>query len=307
MSRSVPVMAIHGGAGTPDRARLTPEMQKAYLEALHEALKIGCSVLDNGGFADDAVVEAVKFLEDCPLFNAGRGSVFNHEGRHEMDACYASGRLRNSGAVAGVCRVRNPILLARRVAETTPHVFLAGAGAQAFADASGLPQMPDSWFFTEHRHLQWQEARAAEEIWLDHGERKMGTVGAVARDIFGHLAAATSTGGMTNKKFGRVGDTPVYGAGTFAEDDLCAVSCTGHGEYFIRHVVAHDVAAHVRLLRMPLSEAAWKVVFGNLMARGGEGGLIAVGPLGSPVLVFNCQGMFRAWRDEEGNVFAAII
>lgn len=305
--KSIPVIAVHGGAGTPDRDKLTPELEKRYYEALEAALLAGWRVLSDGGSADDAVVEAVKSLEDCPLFNAGRGSVFNHEGRHEMDACFASGRNRLTGAVAGVSEVRHPVLLARLVAEKTPHVFLAGPGAMKFAEEMGVERMPDEWFFTEHRYAQWREARALEEIWLDHGEKKFGTVGAVARDANGHLAAATSTGGMTNKKFGRVGDTPLYGAGTFAEDGVCAVSCTGHGEYFIRHVVAYDVAAHMRLAGLPLSQAAWQVIQGPLLADGGEGGLIAVGAQGDPVLVFNCAGMFRAWKGEQGLIHAAIF
>lgn len=305
--KSIPVIAVHGGAGTPDKEKLTPEAERRYLDALSDALEAGWKVLKEGGSADDAVVEAVKSLEDCPLFNAGRGSVFNHEGRHEMDASFASGRQRLTGAVAGVSGVRNPVVLARLVAEKTPHVLLAGPGAMKFAEEEGVERMPEEWFFTEHRYAQWREARTLEEIWLDHGEKKFGTVGAVARDRDGHLAAATSTGGMTNKKFGRVGDTPIYGAGTFAEDGLCAVSCTGHGEYFIRHVVAHDVAAHMRLAGLPLSQAAWQVVHGRLLASGGEGGLIAVGDQGDPVLVFNCAGMFRAWRDGNGRAGAAIF
>lgn len=305
--KSIPVIAVHGGAGTPDRDKLTPELEKRYYEALEAALLAGWRVLGDGGSADDAVVEAVKSLEDCPLFNAGRGSVFNHEGRHEMDACFASGKNRLTGAVAGISGVRHPVALARLVAEKTPHVLLAGPGAMKFAEEMGVERMPDEWFFTEHRYAQWREARALEEIWLDHGEKKFGTVGAVARDKDGHLAAATSTGGMTNKKFGRVGDTPLYGAGTFAEDGVCAVSCTGHGEYFIRHVVAYDVAAHMRLARLPLSQAAWQVIQGPLLADGGEGGLIAVGAQGDPVLVFNCAGMFRAWKGEQGLIHAAIF
>jgi beta-aspartyl-peptidase (threonine type) len=304
---SIPVIAVHGGAGTPDREKLTPESERHYLDALRDALDAGWKVLQEGGSADDAVVEAVKFLEDCPLFNAGRGSVFNHEGRHEMDACFASGCNHLTGAVAGISGVRHPVVLARLVAEKSPHVLLAGPGAMKFAEEMAVEHMSEDWFFTEHRYAQWREARALEEIWLDHGEKKFGTVGAVARDRNGHLAAATSTGGMTNKKFGRVGDTPIYGAGTFAEDGLCAISCTGHGEYFIRHVVAYDVAAHIRLAGLPLSEAAWQVVHGRLLEAGGEGGLIAVGAQGDPVLVFNCTGMFRAWRNSNGQVRAAIF
>lgn len=305
--RTIPVIAVHGGAGTPDREKLTAEAEQRYLEALKEALETGWRVLNDGGSADDAVVEAVKSLEDCPLFNAGRGSVFNHEGRHELDACFASGSNRLTGAVAGINGVRHPIVLARLVAERTPHVLLAGAGAQRFAEEIGVELMPEEWFHTEHRYNQWREALALEEIWLDHGEKKFGTVGAVARDANGHLAAATSTGGMTNKKFGRVGDTPVYGAGTFAEDGLCAISCTGHGEYFIRHVVAYDVAAHMRLAGLSLPQSAWQVVQGRLLADGGEGGLIAVEAHGDPVLVFNCAGMFRAWKGEQGLIHAAIF
>ncbi|MCS6982239.1 MAG: isoaspartyl peptidase/L-asparaginase [Flavobacteriales bacterium] len=302
-----PVIAIHGGAGTPDRTLLTPEREVLYLQALQEALRIGWDVLQRGGSADDAVVEAVKSLEDCPLFNAGRGSVFNHEGIHEMDACFASGKGRLTGAVAGVRNVRHPIELARLVALRTPHVLLAGTGAQKFAEESGVELMPEEWFYDEYRYRQWQEARSQQEIWLDHGEKKWGTVGAVARDRFGHLAAATSTGGMTNKKYGRVGDTPIFGAGTFADDALCAISCTGHGEFFIRYCVAHEVAAQIRWAGRSLAQAAWNAIHGPLCLDGGEGGLIAVGPSGDPVLTFNCAGMFRAWITENGQMHAAIF
>jgi len=307
MKKTEPIIAVHGGAGTPNKNELNKEKESAYLNDLQTALLKGYEILQSGGIAEDAVVEAVKVLEDSPLFNAGRGSVFNSEGQHEMDACFASGENRKTGAIAGITRVRNPIVLARLVAEKTPHVFLSGPGAQKFAEISGVELMPDEWFFSTHRFQQWQDARKLEEIWLDHGEKKFGTVGAVARDKLGRLAAATSTGGMTNKRFGRVGDTPIFGTGTFADNKLCAISCTGHGEYFIRYVVAHQVASAMQYGRLNLQEAAWNVLNGILLEDGGEGGLIAIGPQGDPVLAFNCAGMFRAWVDTQNNFHASIF
>ncbi|MBL7943843.1 MAG: isoaspartyl peptidase/L-asparaginase, partial [Flavobacteriales bacterium] len=236
-------LAIHGGAGTISRSQMPAEKEAAYRKALEDALSVGIAILENGGHALDAVEAAVMSLEDCPLFNAGRGAVFTHDGRHEMDASLMRGDTLQAGAVAGISGVRHPVQLARRVMENTGHVLLSGAGAVAFAREEGLEFQPDDWFFSEFRHAQWQEALRDDVVRLDHsGEKKFGTVGAVAIDQNGNLAAATSTGGMTNKKWGRVGDTPIIGAGTYADNQVCAISCTGNGEYFIRAVAAYDVA-----------------------------------------------------------------
>ncbi|MGD9587913.1 MAG: isoaspartyl peptidase/L-asparaginase family protein [Pyrinomonadaceae bacterium] len=292
-------LAIHGGAGTILRSKMTPELEREYRSGLEAGLAAGWDVLTQGGSSLEAVEAAVVSLEDFPLFNAGRGSVFTHEGRQEMDAAIMDGRILKAGAIAFVRNIRNPIKLARLVMERSEHVLLAGDGANQFADALDVPTEPDEYFFTEHRWLQLQDAIAAGRVQLDHAAvRPVGTVGAVACDRNGYLAAATSTGGMTNKKFGRVGDTPLVGAGTYA-DGTCAVSCTGHGEYFMLGVTAYDVAARMKYKGLRLEDAADETV-ARLTEIGGEGGLIAVDTDGNLALPFNCEGMYRGWFTEGG-------
>ena len=304
-----PVIVIHGGAGTITRAALSPEQEARYHEALDLALRGGQEILERGGSALDAVTEAVVRMEDCPLFNAGKGAVFTHAGTHELDASIMDGRTLAAGAVACVKTVRNPILAARRVMEDGRHVLLVGEGAEAFAQEAGLEAVSSDYYFTEARHQQWQRALAeGKSGLLDHDAQtlaastpaelseaasKMGTVGAVALDAQGNLAAATSTGGMTDKRVGRVGDSPLIGAGTYADDRTAAVSCTGHGESFIRVAAAHDVCARMAYAGATLHEASEAVVHQALAAIGGTGGLIAVDRQGNVCLPFNTEGMYR--------------
>jgi len=295
-------LALHGGAGTIARTTMTPDAERAYRAALQAALEAGETILRQGGAALDAVEMAVRSLEDCPLFNAGRGAVFTHEGHHEMDASIMDGRTGLAGAVAGVRAVQNPIRAARLVMEHTDHVLLAYPGADELASQHGLPTQPAAYFFTQQRFDQLQEALAAGEMRLDHSQaalpnedpkKKMGTVGAVACDQHGHLAAATSTGGMTNKRYSRIGDSPIIGSGTWASDRTCAISCTGHGEYFLRAVVAHDIACLMEYRGLSLAEACRVVVHDKLAPIGGEGGLVAVDAAGTVALPFNSEGMYR--------------
>ncbi|MGB3868887.1 MAG: isoaspartyl peptidase/L-asparaginase [Flavobacteriales bacterium] len=295
-------IAVHGGAGTLDPSALTPEKEAAYRSVLSTAVRRGHAVLAAGGSAIDAVETAVRVLEDTPLFNAGRGSVFTAEGTHEMDAAIMQGNDLRAGAVASVQNVKNPVGLARLVMEKTDHVILSGWGAFEFAHQQKVALEDDEYFFDQLRHDQWQEVRGSTEVRLDHstGEKKFGTVGAVALDAHGHLAAATSTGGMTNKRFQRIGDSPVIGAGTYANDATCAISCTGNGEAFLRAVAAHDVHALMLYKGLSLEEAVHIVVHEKLPPLDGEGGLIAVDKNGRIVLDFNCTGMYRARIDAEG-------
>lgn len=294
-------IAIHGGAGTISRSLLTPEKEKAYRQGLSDALTSGENILRAGGSAMDAVIAAVVSLEDCPLFNAGRGSVFTAEGFHEMDASLMRGDNLDAGAVAGVSGVKNPVLLAKAIMEKSDHVLLAGKGAEAFAREQGLVFETESYFHDEFRWNQLQEAKREGRVQLDHTapeDRKFGTVGAVARDKNGHLAAATSTGGMTNKKFNRIGDSPVIGAGTYANNTTCAVSCTGHGEFFIRAVVAYDISCLMEYKGLTLQQACQVVVMDKLVKIGGEGGLIAIDHTGQIELPFNSEGMYRGFVKE---------
>ena len=301
-------LAIHGGAGTIARASLTPADEQQYRAALEAALTIGYDQLRDGGAALDAVEAAVRSLEDCPLFNAGRGAVFTHDGHHEMDAAIMAGHSRLAGAVAGARQVQNPIRAARLVMEKTEHVLLGYPGADDLAREHGLPLQPAEYFFTQKRYDQLQDAIASGKMQLDHAADpnwKKGTVGAVARDVHGHLAAATSTGGMTNKRYSRIGDTPLIGVGTWA-DAHCAISCTGNGEYFIRAVAAYDVACLMEYKGLSLVEAARVVVQDKLAPVGGEGGLIAVDAAGNVTLPFNSEGMYRASRTAGGTADVAI-
>ena len=274
-------LAIHGGAGTLLRSAMTPEKEAAYLRALKDALDAGFQLLKKGGQALDAVQAAVVVMEDSPLFNAGRGSVFTHTGMHEMDASIMDGRNRGAGAVAGVERVKNPVELARTIMEKSGHVMLSGLGALDFAKKEGLKLEDYNYFFNQLRYDQWTQVRNEDEFALDHNihitEKKFGTVGAVALDSQGNLAAATSTGGMTNKRFGRVGDSPLIGCGTWADNATCAISCTGHGEVFIRAVAAYDVHCLMEYRKMSLQQAMEEVTMKKLVAMEGEGGMIGGG------------------------------
>lgn len=289
-------LAVHGGAGTIRRSEMSFERERTYRDGLRHALLRGWDILTGGGTALAAVEAAVCVLEDNPLFNAGRGSVFTHNDKHEMDAAIMSGEDLRAGAVAAVGGIKNPIMLARRVMDTTAHVLLCGSGAEDFAREAGVECAPPEYFFDELRYEQLLQARRENEVRLDHApQKKFGTVGAVARDAQGHLAAATSTGGMTNKRFGRIGDTALIGAGTYADDRTCAVSCTGHGEFFMRAVAAYDVACLMKYKGLTLADACEQVVGLTLREMGGEGGLIAVDHLGNVSLPFNSEGMYRAW------------
>jgi beta-aspartyl-peptidase (threonine type) len=289
-------IVIHGGAGTLPRAEMSGEAERKYRAALSEAIDQGYAVLQDGGTSLDAVTRAVVLLEDNPLFNAGRGSVFTLDGRNELDASIMEGRTLKAGAVCGLTRIRNPIELARAVMERSEHVMLAGAGAEEFAASQGIPFVAQSYFHTPERWRQLERIRAGEFGLSGHTISHVGTVGAVALDTHGHLAAATSTGGMTGKRFQRIGDSPIIGAGTYADDRSCAVSATGHGEIFIRAAVAHDVCARMRFGSRSVGEAARQVIFGELAALGGEGGVIAIDARGEIAMEFNSEGMFRASR-----------
>jgi beta-aspartyl-peptidase (threonine type) len=306
LADTIPVLVIHGGAGTLSREDMTAEREEAFRTALQAALDAGFEILDGGGAAMDAVIESIALMEDDPLFNAGRGAVFTHEGRNEMDAAVMDGATRDAGAVAGVRLVRNPVRLAREVMTASPHVMLSGAGAEEFARARELEMRPPEYFRVDRRWRQLQralegEARARDDVDL------IGTVGAVALDRFGNLAAGTSTGGMTNKRWGRVGDSPIIGAGTYASNDSCAVSATGHGEYFIRAVVAHDICARVRYEELSVADAAQSVILGELPRLGGAGGVIVLGPDGDFAMVFNTSGMYRGVRIGDGRGRVAIF
>ena len=315
-------IAIHGGAGTILKQNMSPELEQQYKEKLNEALKAGYDILSKGGTSLDAVVASIKVMEDSPLFNAGKGSVFSNAGKNEMDASIMDGKTGKAGAIAGVHIIRNPIEGARAVMEKSSHVMLAGEGAEKFAKEQKITTVDPSYFYDEKRWKQYLKAKEDEKIRLDHSDTsgfnplelefkpdgstpssrddKFGTVGAVALDKNGNLAAATSTGGMTNKKWGRVGDSPIIGAGTYAKNKTCAVSCTGHGEYFIRNVVAYDVSALMEYKGLSLDHAAKEVVMNKLKQQGGEGGLIAIDAAGNITMAFNTEGMYRGYMKKDG-------
>lgn len=293
-------IAIHGGAGTILRSSMTPELQQQYELGLQNALDKGYDILSNGGSSLDAVEAAVASLEDFPLFNAGRGAVFNNVGGHEMDACIMYGKNLEAGAVCGVSNIKNPVRLARAIMERSEHVLLSGKGAEQFAKKNALDFEEDAYFYTEQRYKQWQEAMKEDRVQLDHSDKKFGTVGAVAIDVEGNLAAATSTGGMTNKKFGRIGDSPVPGSGTYANNNTCAISCTGHGELFLRSVVAHDISCLIEYRGLSLKEACDIVVYDKLVKIGGEGGLVAIDRNGHIEMPFNSEGMYRGYKASNG-------
>lgn len=295
------VIAIHGGAGAITRSQLSQEQELRYIQALSDIVETGQRMLEDGRSALDVVTEAVRLLEECPLFNAGIGAVYTRDETHELDACVMDGNTLNAGAVAGVSHLRNPILAARLVMEHSPHVMMIGEGAENFAIAQGMVRVSADIFSTPERYAQLLAARTAGETVLDHSaspldeNNKMGTVGAVALDMFGNLAAATSTGGMTNKLPGRVGDSPLVGAGCYANNASVAVSCTGTGEVFIRALAAYDIAALMDYGGLSLSEACERVVMEKLPTLGGSGGLIAIDHEGNVALPFNSEGMYRAW------------
>ncbi|MGH9456542.1 MAG: isoaspartyl peptidase/L-asparaginase family protein [Thermoanaerobaculia bacterium] len=303
------VLVIHGGAGTIRKANMTPEREREYREKLSEALRAGWTVLDGGGSSLDAVEAAIRIMEDSPLFNSGKGAVFTHQGRNELDASIMDGATRRAGAVAGVTIIRNPITAARAVMEKSKHVLLTGRGAELFATRQGLEIVDPSYFWTERRWKQLQDALRAEEDpasaavldpEMEPVVHKFGTVGAVALDRAGNLAAGTSTGGMTNKRWGRVGDSPIIGAGTWADNDTCAVSSTGHGEFFIRWAAAYDVAALMEYRGLSVEEAARTVIHEKLEAVGGDGGMIVLDAEGNFATPFNTEGMYRGWIRGDG-------
>tara|TARA_R100000750_G_scaffold17581_2_gene11598 strand:+ start:58786 stop:59781 length:996 start_codon:yes stop_codon:yes gene_type:complete len=318
-SQNQPIMSenfaivIHGGAGAILKKNMTPEMEKAYQEKLQEALNSGYAILKNGGSAIDAVEKTIVVMEDSPLFNAGKGAVYTNAATNELDASIMDGKTLNAGAVSGVRNVKNPIKLVRLVMEESEHVMLSGKGAENFAKLHKIEMVDSAYFYNEHRLKQLNKIKDSEKIQLDHSDNddeqgditefkdsKFGTVGAVALDKHGNLAAATSTGGMTNKKFGRIGDSPIIGAGTYANNATCAVSCTGHGEFFIRNVVAYDVAALMEYKNLSLVDAANYVVNDKLVKLGGDGGLIAIDKDGNIAMPFNTKGMYRAYKKANG-------
>lgn len=302
-------IAIHGGAGTIVKEDMTEELETGYRKGLQDALDAGYAVLENGGNSVTAVKAAVIYLEDNPLFNAGKGSVFTKKGLNEMDAAIMFGKNLEAGAVAGVRNIRNPVELAEEVMLYSGHVFLSGKGANDFAIKRGIKLEPDEYFFSQYRYDQWREIRDSDLFQLDHKsdkpvgllkDKKFGTVGAVACDSDGNIAAATSTGGMTNKKYGRIGDSPMIGCGTYANNKTCAVSCTGYGEIFIRAVAAYDVSCLMEYKNMSLKEACEEVVINKLLPLNGEGGLIGMDAKGNAALIFNSAGMYRGLKDSDG-------
>lgn len=302
-------IAIHGGAGTIVRDDMTPELEQAYINAMNDALSAGYAVLEKGGTAINAVKVACIVLEDNVLFNAGRGSVFTKSGDHEMDAAIMDGATLQAGSIAGVRNVRNPVQLAAEVMLHSNHVFLSGEGAVDFALKQGIKLESDEFFFSQFRYDQWKEIRDSDVYALDHTDQRMeelmrdkkfGTVGAVACDSKGNIAAATSTGGMTNKKYNRIGDTPVIGAGNYANNATCAISCTGHGEIFLLAVAAYDVSCLMEYKGLPLQKAMDIVVNEKLVRLKGEGGMIGVDAQGNAAMVFNTLGMYRATKSSSG-------
>ncbi len=318
-------LVIHGGAGTITRANMTPEKEKAYREVLNIALQKGYAVLKQGGTSEKAVETAIMVMEDSPLFNAGKGAVFTNEGKNEMDAAIMDGKTLKAGAIAGVTTIKNPIRGAIAVMEKSPHVLMAGKGADLFAKEQGLEIVDPSYFYTEARYKALIKAKEEEKVELDHTEntkkeiqkkpktgfvkdedliftegKKYGTVGCVALDKFGNLTAGTSTGGMTNKRYGRIGDAPIIGAGTYANNNTCAVSATGHGEFFIRSVVAYDISALMDYKGLSVKDAADEVVMKKLVERGGEGGVIALDRNGNFAMPFNSEGMYRGYVKADG-------
>jgi beta-aspartyl-peptidase (threonine type) len=296
-------IAIHGGAGTLVKGMMTSELEAQYKLALKSALDAGYSVLEKGGSSIDAVEKSVVFLEDSHLFNAGKGAVFTADETHEMDASIMDGKTLNAGAVSLITGIKNPVSLSRDVMEKSEHVFLAGEGAMQFAKMNDYTIEEETYFYDELRHNQWLEIKDTDYFQLDHAKKKdskFGTVGAVACDKEGNVAAATSTGGMSNKRFGRVGDSPMIGAGNYANNKTCAISCTGSGEFFIRGVVAYDVACLMEHKEISLEDASNEVIHKRILEIGGDGGLIAVDAKGNIAMPFNTEGMYRASKSSNG-------
>ncbi len=292
------MMVMHGGAGTITRQNMTPELEKQYREAIEQALRKGHSILAKGGTSLDAVEASIRILEDNPLFNAGKGAVFTHDGHNELDASIMEGKTLKAGSVAGVTVVKNPISAARAVMDRSPHVMMAGKGAEAFARSVGLEIVDPKYFWTERRWKELQNDLQQEKKTAT--PKHMGTVGAVALDKNGNLAAGTSTGGTTNKRWGRVGDSPIIGAGTYADNESVAVSCTGTGEYFIRWTVAHDIAALYKYRGMTVQQAGDEVIHKKLEPANGDGGAIILDAKGNYAMPFNTPGMYRGWIGEDG-------
>lgn len=302
-------IAIHGGAGTLVKGMMTSELEATYRAHLKNALDRGYALLENGGTAVDAVEKAVQVLEDSPLFNAGKGAVFTATGSHEMDASIMDGKTLNAGGVSLITGIKNPVSLAKAIMEKSEHVFLAGEGAMQFAKELDYKLEEASYFYDELRHQQWLDIKGTDSFQLDHATKKdskFGTVGAVACDQNGNIAAATSTGGMTNKKWGRVGDSPMIGAGNYANNKTCAISCTGSGEFFIRGVVAYDVACLMEHKNMSVKEASEEVIHKRILEIGGDGGLIAVDTSGNISMPFNTEGMYRASKSSQGDAEISI-
>jgi L-asparaginase / beta-aspartyl-peptidase len=308
-------IVVHGGAGTILKEDMTPELEAAYIKGLQDALNAGYAVLEEGGTAVNAVKAANVILEDNLLFNAGRGSVFTKKGVQEMDAAIMDGKNLAAGAIAGVRNVRNPIELATEVMLNSNHVFLSGKGANDFAIKQGIKLEPDEFFFSQFRYDQWKALRDSDNYSLDHThqgleelmrDKKFGTIGAAACDANGNIAAATSTGGMTNKKYGRIGDSPLIGCGTYANNKTCAISCTGHGEPFIRAVASYDVSCLMEYKGMTLQQAMNEVVNVKLVTMDGEGGMIGVDAAGNTALIFNSTGMYRGMKNSSGEQFIGI-
>ena len=343
MAKNKPVaIAIHGGAGTILKSNMTPELEKAYHAKLEEALQAGHKILKSGGSSVAAVQAAIVVMEDSPLFNAGKGAVFTHHKTNELDASIMEGKTLNAGAISGVSHIKNPIRLAALVMTESKHVMLSGEGAEQFAKTQSIEMVKPEYFYTDRRwqqlkkvlkddpdafklsedkddkqansltHRQSQELQSPEQqspqqrspVWPD--DKKFGTVGAVALDQDGNLAAGTSTGGMTNKKYGRVGDSPIIGAGTYADNDSCAISATGHGEFFIRAAVAHDICARVKYKGIKLQTASDEVINDKLVKMQAQGGIVGMSPQGEAVFSFNSAGMYRGYIDADGKVLTAI-
>ncbi len=310
-------IAIHGGAGTILKKNMSDEKEAAYKAKLEEAIRVGYEILKNGGTSLDAVTKTIKVMEDSPLFNAGKGAVFTNAGTNELDASIMDGKTLNAGASAGTTNVKNPIDLARAIMDNSPHVMMAGKGAEKFAEEQGIEIVDPKYFYTENRMKSLKRAIEREKIELDHDDKsafydpaikdyKFGTVGCVALDKNGNLAAGTSTGGMTNKRWGRVGDVPIIGAGTYANNSTCAVSSTGWGEFFIRAMVAHDISALMEYKGMNLNDAAHEVIHKKVGDLGGDGGIVAVDKNGNVAMEFNTAGMYRAIMNDSGELTIAI-
>ena len=310
-------IVIHGGAGTILKKNMTDSLEIAYKETLEKAIRVGHKILEEGGDAMDAVTATINVMEDSPLFNAGKGAVFTHEETNELDASVMDGKTLNAGAVAGVTRIKNPIDLAREVMDNSDHVMLAGKGAEIFAETRGIEMVDPEYFFTQNRYNSLQRIKEQQKTQLDHDDKtafvdpyikdyKFGTVGCAALDKNGNLAAGTSTGGMTNKRWNRIGDAPIIGAGTYANNASCAVSSTGWGEYFIRAMVAHDISALMEYKGMNIQDAARTVIHDKVGGLGGDGGIVAIDKDGNIAMEFNTAGMYRAHMNADGDLVIGI-